>query len=206
MKRRGIIVIVGVIGLVILGAVGWYLASPLFINRTVDEEFPVASPPTEESAEALPTEEPTETLQEQVEATQEEAAPTATMPNTEMDEPMPEGGEPVALASGMFVGVDDFHQGMGTATLYELPDGGLVLRFDEFEVTNGPDLHVFLSSNPAPTGAEDMGEDSLDLGALKGNIGSQNYDIAPGTDVGRYQSVLIYCVPFHVVFATATFE
>jgi hypothetical protein len=202
MKRRGIIVVVGVIGLVIVGALGWYLASPLFINRTVDEEFPVASPPTEKSAEALPTEEPaavsptsepTEVPQEQSEVTQEEAAPTATMPNTEMDEPMPEGGEPVALASGMFVGADDFHQGMGTATLYELPDGGLVLRFDEFEVTNGPDLHVFLSSNPAPTGAEDMGEDSLDLGALKGNI-------------GRYQSVLIYCVPFHVVFATATFE
>jgi hypothetical protein len=35
-------------------------------------------------------------------------------------------------------------------------------------------------------------------------LGNQNYDIPAGTDLSRYQSVVIYCKPFHVVFATAT--
>lgn len=44
----------------------------------------------------------------------------------------------------------------------------------------------------------------LDLGELKGNVGSQNYEIPAGTDLSIYNSVVIYCQPFHVVFATAT--
>jgi hypothetical protein len=39
---------------------------------------------------------------------------------------------------------------------------------------------------------------------LKGNIGSQNYEIPADVDVSQYQSVVIYCMPFHVVFSTAT--
>jgi hypothetical protein len=44
----------------------------------------------------------------------------------------------------------------------------------------------------------------LDLGSLKGNIGNQNYEIPAGTDISEYQSVVIYCLPFHVIFSTAT--
>ena len=44
----------------------------------------------------------------------------------------------------------------------------------------------------------------IDVGALKGNIGNQNYEIADGTDIAAFNSVVIYCVPFHVVFSTAT--
>ena len=37
-----------------------------------------------------------------------------------------------------------------------------------------------------------------------GNLGNQNYEIPAGVDLSEYQGVVIYCVPFHVVFATAT--
>jgi hypothetical protein len=60
-----------------------------------------------------------------------------------------------------------------------------------------------LSKHPAPSGRSDIGEDYIDLGSLKGNIGSQNYDIPDNVDLSEYESVVIYCVPFHVVFATA---
>ena len=110
---------------------------------------------------------------------------------------MPEmPAEPVILAQGMFVGADEFHAGSGSATIYELPDGSMVLRFENFTVINGPDLHVFLVQGETMAG-------SVDLGSLKGNMGDQNYDILLGTDISQITGVSIYCVPFHITFATA---
>ena len=104
---------------------------------------------------------------------------------------------------GQFRGADDFHRGSGTATIFRTPDDKLVLRLTDFMVTNGPALSVLLSSAPAPASSQQLG-DYIDVGALKGNIGNQNYEIPDGTDLSAYNSVVIYCVPFHVVFATAT--
>ncbi len=116
-----------------------------------------------------------------------------------MVEPMPDQG-PDALASGEFSGVDSFHQGSGDATVYQLEDGSRVLRLEDFDVTNGPDLHVLLSTSADPEA--ELG-DYIDLGSLKGNVGNQNYEIADNIDLTGYLSVVIYCQPFHVVFATA---
>ena len=110
--------------------------------------------------------------------------------------------EPVLVLQGSFEGADDFHQGSGMAAIYQLADGSHVLRFDDFRVTNGPDLHVLLTTSPDGQ----MGDDYVDLGSLKGNIGSQNYEIPGDVDVSRYQSVIIYCVPFHVLFASAVLQ
>lgn len=116
-----------------------------------------------------------------------------------MNEDMPDSTEsPVVVAQGMFMDADSFHQGSGTATIYQLTDGSHVLRFEDFSVTNGPDLHVFLLQGESMDGA-------LDLGSIKGNLGDQNYDIPAGTDVSAFTGVSIYCVPFHVTFSTAAF-
>ena len=69
-------------------------------------------------------------------------------------------------------------------------------------MTNGPDLHVLLAVGSKPTGKEDLGQ-YVDLGELKGNLGNQNYPIPDDIDLESFQSVVIYCVPFHVVFSTA---
>jgi hypothetical protein len=76
------------------------------------------------------------------------------------------------------------------------------LRLEDFSVTNGPDLHVLLAENPSPPDHDSLGM-YLDLGSLKGNLGDQNYDIPAGTDINQFKSVVIYCLPFHVVFSTA---
>lgn len=70
-------------------------------------------------------------------------------------------------------------------------------------VTNGPNLHVLLVPHPYPQTRADV-EGYLDLGPLKGKIGSQNYEIPADANLTQYGTVVIYCVPFHVIFATAT--
>jgi len=69
------------------------------------------------------------------------------------------------------------------------------LRFQDFEVTNGPDLHVYMTSG----GNISTG---MDLGKLKGSIGDQNYALN-GVDIKNYDTVVIYCQPFHIYFAQA---
>jgi len=54
--KRIILIIGGLVGLVVIGSVGWYLASPLFIDDVVDEAFPLEMPSPEELAQ-MPEEE-----------------------------------------------------------------------------------------------------------------------------------------------------
>ncbi|KAA3660734.1 MAG: hypothetical protein DWQ04_18575 [Chloroflexi bacterium] len=132
------------------------------------------------------------------------AAAALVMQDKSMDDEMPvAAAEWVQVAAGEFVDADSFHLGEGTAVIFQQNDER-VLRFEEFSVTNGPDLHVILTKHPAPASRSDVGEDYIDLGAIKGNIGNQNYEIPADVDLSDYQSVVIYCVPFHVVFSTAT--
>ena len=109
----------------------------------------------------------------------------------------------VKVRSGSFQGADSFHKGSGTATIYRSADGKNLLRLEEFSVTNGPDLHVLLVPNPEPQGRGDV-EGYISLGKLKGNLGNQNYFLPDGDDGSGYGSVVIYCMPFHVVFSVAT--
>lgn len=226
--RRPIIYILGAVVVIGVIAVAWYLASPLFINRTVDEAFPVELPPVEELEQmpeeelveleqnfidSLPPEEEIAELPEQERDELEEMAKqiSTVMPDKKMDDPMPtsipEPTEsappvPVLLSQGKFNGVDDLHQGSGKALIYKTGEGEHFLRLENFEVTNGPQLHVILGVDENPFNHDTLG-DYLDLGPLKGNIGDQNYEIPAGTDLEKYGSVVIYCVPFRVIFAIA---
>jgi hypothetical protein len=74
------------------------------------------------------------------------------------------------------------------------------LRFEDFETDNGPDLNVYLTTT-GPDGG--VGDDPIDLGNLKGNIGDQNYELGPEIDLDRYTTVFIWCVRFSVAFGAA---
>ena len=114
----------------------------------------------------------------------------------------------VQVVAGEFAGADSSHQGSGQVVVYEQPDGSQVLRFENLDVTNGPDLHVILSPVGAVSGRADvMADGYVDLGGLKGNRGDQNYDVPSGVDLSSGEwTVVIYCQPFHVVFATAALQ
>ena len=181
-----------VIGIPLLAA-AWWLGAPLIINRTVDEAFP-------HSASATIPANMTHQEVEQV------MVSLAKLDET-VEEAMQDTTPPVQLKTGEFRDADSFHHGSGRATIYLLPNGTRLLRFEQFQVTNGPDLRVLLSQHPTPTSRGDLeARGYIELDWLKGNVGDQNYVIPEGTDVAAQQSVVIYCRPFHVVFSVAQLQ
>jgi hypothetical protein len=108
------------------------------------------------------------------------------------------------VAEGSFRDADRAHKGSGTARLVELPGGGAEIQFSAFEVTNGPDLEVWLSAHPDPASSGDVSDNAwLSLGQLKGNVGDQAYPVPAGTDLSQYKSVVIWCEQFGVLFSPA---
>ena len=184
---------------VVLAAAAWFFVSPLFIDRTVDESFDFMLP--DGSLDVEKTMSLSEEKREEMKSEIMDAAAGA--PDRTKTEPMPVEA-PRALARGDFVDVDAVHKGSGQATLYELPDGRHVLRFEDFRTTNGPALVVYLARHPSPATAADVTDlGYVDLGELKGNVGNQNYVIPAGTRVEEYGSVVIWCVLFDVLFSPA---
>lgn len=122
------------------------------------------------------------------------------------EQPTPDGAIAVQVARGEFVRIDSVHWAQGTVTIFSYPDNRKIARLDNFQAANGPDLYVLLSASPAPRTQEEVELGNLDfeLGRLKGNVGSQNYEIPPEVDLSLYNSVVIYSKPFNVVFSTAT--
>ena len=106
------------------------------------------------------------------------------------------------LAQGQFHGVA--HGGKGTARVHRLDDGRRILRLTEFETSNGPELQVYLvAARDAADSASVTDAGFVSLGALKGNVGDQNYEVPSDVDLGTYQAVTIWCRRFGVNFTTA---
>lgn len=109
---------------------------------------------------------------------------------------------PRLLQNGRFHGVA--HETKGNAAIYELAGGRKVLRFSDFETSNGPDVQVYLGvASDANDDATVTNSGFFHLAALKGNKGDQNYDIPQGIDLTKYKSVTIWCKRFGKNFGTA---
>lgn len=67
-----------------------------------------------------------------------------------------ETAQPVKLKSGQFRDQDRFHKGSGKATIYRLAGGSRLLRLEDFNVTNGPDLRVILTRAQDPEQAGEV--------------------------------------------------
>ena len=109
---------------------------------------------------------------------------------------------PVAVASGSFEGRSS-HSTTGSALLLPTATGSRILRLEDLRTDNGPDLRVYLSAAGADASGSALADDFVDLGALKGNIGSQNYEVPSGTDLGKYRTVVVWCRRFSVAFGVA---
>ena len=183
-----------IIAAILLAALAWWLLAPLVIDNEVQEEFPFAA-----NAE-VPA--------DMTRADAEMVMATMAKMDSEMTEPMMDTmKEAEAVKSGQFKDFDSFHKGEGKATLYRLADGSGVLRMEDFKGTNGPDLRVILTPHPDPASRDDVHQDGyIELGKLKGNIGSQNYPIPAETDIEGVGAVVIYCKPFRVIFSTAPLQ
>ena len=216
--------IVGVPVLALIGFLAYDLGSPLFTNVTVEEEFPLAfkaivpadmSRKDVEEVMAVLARVDQEAVEEPMPNMAKKQLPAAAprTPSTALAAPAPApaapstSAEPVKLKTGSFRDADSFHRGSGQATIYLAPDGTHLLRLENLDVTNGPDLHVILSPHQNPDNRVDLKTPGyVDLGKLKGNRGNQNYQIPATVDVALQGSVVIYCAPFHVIFSVAPLQ
>lgn len=194
--------------LVVVAVFSFPLWRPLFVTTVVDEVFPGLSSEQQVAFRQLPADKQAAfEAMLQADATmavamaQAATSPDITVPTAE--QAMPPVTNPVIVAGGEFTQIDAVHGGSGKATVYQLPDSSGVLRFEEFQVTNGPDLHVILTRSAEPRKPEEVGTDYIDLGVLKGNVGNQNYNVPSEIDFSVYKGVVIYCVQYSVIFSTA---
>ena len=183
-------------------AIAWFLASPLFIDRTVNEDldlFLADGSPNMDALSLLPDEK-LETMRDEI------MTAAIAMPDKAAEDVMPDSA-PELVATGSFSDADAVHKGSGKALLYRLPDGQHLLRFEDFRTTNGPDLVVYLAAHPAPASADDVTDSGfISLGKLKGNVGNQNYLVPANIDVSTYRSAVIWCELFGVLFSPAPLE
>jgi hypothetical protein len=121
---------------------------------------------------------------------------------------IPAPADPVVLARGTLVSHE--HESSGSVAVLRRSDGSRMLRLEDLRTSNGPRLQVWLSDAPVLAGTNgwrvfDDGR-HVDLGALKGNIGSSNYPIPPDVDLAALRSVSVWCARFHVSFAAAPLQ
>ena len=198
----------GILVAIILVAVaaGGFLASPLFYETEVDEPLPVALDKIEpgltlekfldmdEQQQQALVEKMPEKVKEMV---MEESATMQTTVSEEMNDMIDKDSTTQAAIeitkTGEFEGLAG-HKAKGIAKIIQANDMTF-LRFEEFEVTNGPDLRVYITQNGNV-------HDGIHLEKLKGSRGDQNY-LLENIDIQVYNTVVIYCQPFGVYFAQA---
>jgi hypothetical protein len=133
--------------------------------------------------------------------------PERLVTNVRVNEAMPavNSGAPRLVASGNFYGV--LHPTSGTATIYQMDDGMRMLRFTNFETSNGPDVHVYMVAAQDAKDAETVKRAGfVDLGSIKGNVGDQNYTLPNDLNLAKYGAVSIWCKRFSVDFGAAALK
>jgi hypothetical protein len=169
--------------------VGWYLASPIWIRTELVEPDPVA---------AATAQVPEPTASRTAEVSRPSAVPAS---DAASDRPTAAAPTPFVarrIASGPFSGTDDFHFGVGTASIVETAPRVYVLRLEAFSVRNGPDLYVLLSPK-----RDNYDPDALELGKLKATDGAFGYELPAGTNPADFASAIIWCKQFSPLFAVA---
>jgi hypothetical protein len=79
-----------------------------------------------------------------------------------------------------------------------------VLRFEQFDIQNGPDLRVYLVPGVDQTA---LAEGNIYLGRLRGNVGDQTYELPAGTTLSPGPwTALVWCEAFSVEFVGATMQ
>jgi len=120
--------------------------------------------------------------------------------DAKVEEPLAAGAK--VVRAGKFH--DGAHATSGTAAIHAMPDGRRMLRLSDFTTSNGPDVHVLLvASDDAKDSDAVKKAGYVDVAKLKGNMGSQNYELPKDLDLAKYRAVTIWCNRFSVNFGTA---
>jgi hypothetical protein len=181
-----------VLGVALLGtASAWYLISPLFTSAMEHAVFPTLG--------FMPSRTPRPATQTPL--------PSATpLPTADLGQNLLVDTASVELiAQGEFYELG--HNGQGSVAIYKRADGSSVLRLENFQVDEGGELHVVLTSqNQIQNSKEAQLEAMIDLGPLKASVGNQNYIVPVGLDLNEIHSVLIWSTSTSEAFIVASLQ
>ncbi|MGW6201147.1 DM13 domain-containing protein [Kribbella sp. NPDC055110] len=130
---------------------------------------------------------------------------SSTTPPTVSVEPKRPTQQPKVLLTGKLITHE--HRTSGTVAVLALADGSRILRIENLDTSDGPDLKVWLSDAEVTPGRAgwhvfDDGQ-YRNLGSLKANHGNQNYALPHDLNLNTYRSVAIWCDRFNVSFGAA---
>jgi hypothetical protein len=105
---------------------------------------------------------------------------------------------PVRVRSAAFRGIN--HRASGTASIIRQPDGAFIVGLEDIDIEPGPDYRVFV----VPGNVTRPGDGAIELDELRGNLGTQFYDVPRDVDLtdGEW-TVLVWCRVFAVPIAAA---
>jgi hypothetical protein len=127
-----------------------------------------------------------------------ESVATAAAPTSAAADAAPSANR--LVAEGEFRSLE--HGTSGVAQVIDVNGGERrVVTLTRFQTSAGPDLRVYLA--PADADEDSRGDGSVDLGALKGNIGNQQYELPLDADLDRLTKVIVWCRAFSVGFGAA---
>lgn len=183
-------------------AIALYLAFAVFgvqaafVDREVNEDFSTSTETTEaatsETAEETSVKEPNETANSAPTDVVDESAGNTTS----------EATGPVKVLEGAFH--DAEYEGTGDAAVYRLANGSYVLRLENLNVENGPDLFVYAAAADDAVDSATVEEAGfVSAGELKGNQGNQTYELPADFDPEVHRAISIWCQRFGGNFATA---
>jgi len=180
---------------VIVSAGTYFQPWKLFTDTRVEEALPQLTETT-----VAPKDEITDKDDEKVAKNEEPLSSSkSATDSTEVIDP------PEVLAEGKFITHE--HATTGSVKILKYSDGSRILRIENLKTSNGPKLEVWLTDAPVIEGLDgwrvfDDGK-YINLGALRGNIGSQNYSIPSEINLYDYSSISIWCERFSVSFGAA---
>lgn len=125
--------------------------------------------------------------------------------DNEVNQPLPFSKDGLVVLATGSVRTTGFVGG-GTLRLLELlPYEDQIVRFENMDMLNGPDLHVYLVRETNIEKFKDI-EEFIDLGEVRGNVGSHNYNIPTSVDAREYGSFVIVSQKYEAVFASANLD
>jgi hypothetical protein len=186
---------------------GWLLVSLVLLPRIVKNQWWDAAILTVIATAAIvvlviPTLRDTKVVEEFPAAVAEPTTPTtasttpSTAPSTAVATTAAQG--PVKVSTGELHGID--HDATGTAAIYRRADGSAVVALEAIDIEPGPDYRVYV----VPGADRTSPGDGVELDGLRGNQGTQYYEVPSDTDVGPGWTVLVWCRAFGVPVANAS--
>ncbi len=183
------------LAIVIVLGIGYYLLSPLWRKRVVNEASPVTKDQIQgQTNTSLKTSTSTEHLSPEQQVMLEKEMAKMKDVVTKADQSMP--ATPRVLSQAPFIA--SAHDVQGKALLIDTGKEKII-RFENFKTINGPALRIYLATDLSA-------KDFVDLGEIKATEGNVNYQLPAGTDTSKYKNVLVWCKAFSILFSYAQLQ